>query len=153
MTSSRNFTSAQQYPEGTRSRRQLLKLIGGTALSVLVLGACTDAPSLEPSLGLGPAEVNVPIGSYTTVKIGGPYGLAEDGTIIGTPDELSSFKLAERSGTQILWFGQGFVEYSVPNIVEQNVVLEALELSMELCSETTLHNNVSKLSTSVNASL
>lgn len=139
MTSSSNLTFTRQYSrERPLSRRQLLKLLGTSAVSGFVLGACAEAPGSGPGL----TEVSVPIGSYTTVQVSEPCGLAGGGRVIGAPDDPASFRSVERAAAQILWFGLGFVEYTVPGVAERDGVLESLELSMELCSETTLHNNV-----------
>ena len=127
-------SSQRSTPHRTLSRRQLLKLLGASACTATLgglLAACSDA------LESAPGELDVPIGSFTAAQVSVPCGLAGGGVIIGEADDPASFGDAARSSAQILWLGQGFVEYTVP--VTQD--LEALEISAELCSEANLHNN------------
>lgn len=137
---SQPHTSQSHTLEPTLSRRQLLKLLGASACTAALgglLAACSDASELVPGLSV-PDDLNIPIGSFTAAQVSVPCGLAGGGVIIGEADDPASFGDAARSSAQILWLGQGFVEYTVP--VKRD--LEALEVSAELCSEANLHNNV-----------
>lgn len=139
MRPSSNTTFVRQLgSERTLSRRQLLKLLGVSTVGGLILGACAS----ESGFDVGTSEFTIPIGSYTDAQVTAPCGLAGRGVIIGTADDPDSFKIAQRVDAQILWFTQGHVEYAVPSVFAQDVVLESLELSMELCSEVNLHNDV-----------
>lgn len=42
---------------------------------------------------------------------------------------------------QILWFTQGYIEYQIPNLLEDDQKLEMLEISMEIASEFPFSNN------------
>lgn len=128
------YTSHQHALHRNLSRRQLLKLLGASACTATLgglLAACSDAS------GSVPDDLDVPVGSFTAAQVSVPCGLAGGGVIIGEADDPASFKDAARSSAQILWLGQGFVEYTVP--VRRD--LAALEVSAELCSEANLHDN------------
>ena len=115
------------------SRRRFLELCGAAAGTAL-LGAC--AADAEPG-----ASVEVPIGSFTAAQVGAPCGLAGAGVIIGAADDPASFTDARRGSAQILWFSSGYVEYTLPPVPDVRA-LTGLEISAEVCSETTLHNDV-----------
>ena len=136
-------SSQRSTPHRTLSRRQLLKLLGASACTATLSGllaGCSDA--LEPVPGLSASgDLDVPIGSFTTAQVSVPCGLAGGGGIIGEADDPASFSDAARSSAQILWLGQGFVEYTVP-VASVTQDLGALEVSAEVCSEVNLHNNV-----------
>lgn len=48
----------------------------------------------------------------------------------------------ERMSAQLLWFTEGYVEYQIPNLLNNQDILEMLEISLELSSEFPFANNV-----------
>lgn len=79
------------------------------------------------------AEVSV--GHYTDFDIAPTCGLATPKQIIGHFDDPRCFLDPDRVDAKILWFGQGYVEYKVPNYLLGNEIPEELEISLEVSSE------------------
>jgi predicted transcriptional regulator len=82
----------------------------------------------------------VSVGHYTDFQIEPTCGLASTEKVIGEFDEPRCFLDAERFNAKILWFGQGFVEYKVPNYLLSDEIPEELEISMEISSEAPFTN-------------
>lgn len=79
--------------------------------------------------------VSMPIGNYRNFDIKPTCGLASESKIIGMFDDPRSFFEPDHVYAQILWFGEGFVEYAFPNNLPYGSVAQSLVLSMEICSE------------------
>ncbi len=81
-------------------------------------------------------EMAMPIGCYSAAgEIRPTCGLAtRDGTI-GVEDNPLVFFLPERFDAQLIWFRQGYLEYTFPTLPLRGVALELLEVSFEVCSE------------------
>jgi len=85
-------------------------------------------------------ELNMPIGAYVDCQVTPTCGLLSDTGIIGLLDDPASFYEPGRMNSQLLWFYQGYVEYRFPNRIPAGAQLDALRLSMEVCSEAPLYN-------------
>lgn len=79
--------------------------------------------------------MRIPIGHYTDFQIRPTCGLATREKLIGQFDDPRYFLDAERVDAAILWFGQGYVEYKVPNYLLSSQQPEELSISLELGSE------------------
>lgn len=80
-------------------------------------------------------EVAIPVGHYTGYEIRPTCGLATPEKIIGQFDDPRFFSEPERMNAGILWLGQGYVEYSVPNYLLPGQRASALEVVLEISSE------------------
>lgn len=80
-------------------------------------------------------ETEIGVGQYTAYEIYPTCGLATTEHIIGEVDEPRFFGYPERSNASILWFGKGYVEYMVPNLLRVNQQLLELQISLEISSE------------------
>ncbi|MFC4321162.1 ArsR/SmtB family transcription factor [Litchfieldia salsa] len=80
-------------------------------------------------------QFDVSVGHYTDFQIEPTCGLATREKIIGEFDEPRYFLDHDRVNASILWFGQGYVEYKIPNFLLSSNKPEELEISMELSSE------------------
>ncbi|MBD0379533.1 ArsR/SmtB family transcription factor [Paenibacillus sedimenti] len=80
-------------------------------------------------------EVSIPVGHYTRFEVHPTCGLATAEHMIGQFDDPRYFFEPERMHARILWFGRGFVEYSIPNYVLAGQMLEEIEISLEIGSE------------------
>ena len=89
----------------------------------------------EKKAGQDTIEVAMPVGLYTNFKVAPPCGLCSTEEIIGLLDVPETFLNPKRAVASLVWFEQGYIEYKFPNNLPPNGVLEALELSLELCSE------------------
>ncbi len=83
----------------------------------------------------------VSVGHYTDFDIKPTCGIATAEKVIGIFDEPRYFLDPERVNASIFWFGQGFVEYKVPNYLMKDEEPTELEISMELCSEAPYAND------------
>ncbi len=79
--------------------------------------------------------VDMPVGAYTDCQISPTCGLAGENGFLGVSDDLTSFYIPERLQAQILWSGDGYVEYRFPNLFSADMVPKKLILSAEICSE------------------
>ena len=75
------------------------------------------------------------IGYFNNFKINPTCGLATAEKIIGEFDDRRYFMFPERFDAGILWFGSGYIEYSLPNHLIAGQVLTELQISFELSSE------------------
>jgi predicted transcriptional regulator len=80
-------------------------------------------------------EVSVPVGHYTQFEVQPTCGLATTEKLIGQYDDPRYFMEPERMNAGILWFGQGYIEYKIPNYLLPNQRPIALEIALELGSE------------------
>lgn len=83
----------------------------------------------------------VSAGHYTDFDITPTCGLATTVKVIGMFDEPRCFLEPERVNAKILWFGQGFIEYKLPNYLMKNENPLELEISMEISSEAPFAND------------
>lgn len=92
--------------------------------------------AVRTSMGAEKVEViNMPIGSYVDYKVFPTCGLVNEKGCIGEEDEPRCFYHPDRASAQLLWFGEGYVEYRFPNHMLKMARETRVELSMELCSE------------------
>ncbi|MDD7385385.1 MAG: ArsR family transcriptional regulator [Actinomycetaceae bacterium] len=83
----------------------------------------------------------IPVGFYSDFYVEPTCGLVTSKRIIGRIDEPRSFGETARMHASLLWFNNGFVEYRIPNPLEQGLEPEMLEISAELSSEYPGSNN------------
>ena len=87
-------------------------------------------------------EVSMPVGAFTAFRVEPTCGLLGADGAIGLFDDVGAFYEPERINAQLLWFHQGYVEYRFPNRLVAGEAVLSLQLSMEICSEAPLHNEV-----------
>lgn len=80
-------------------------------------------------------EVQIPVGHYTKAHVKPTCGLANAEKIIGIFDDPRCFFDVERISAKMLWFTEGFVEYTISNYTRENHALESVEIEAELSSE------------------
>ena len=79
--------------------------------------------------------IKMPIGSYVNYKIEPTCGIVSAKGPIGSEDNPRCFYMPERMEAQLIWLGNGFLEYRFPSNSLSDKKVKWLELSMELCSE------------------
>lgn len=89
----------------------------------------------ENARNLKSYEIQIPVGQYTRAHVEPTCGLASGEKIIGIYDEPRCFFDVERINAKMVWFAQGYVEYTVSNYTRDNQVLESIEIEAELSSE------------------
>lgn len=78
---------------------------------------------------------SIPVGQYSAYNIKPTCGLASDSKILGILDDPRYFGDPDHTNAALLWFGSGWVEYSLPNFLLKNQITRRIEISMEICSE------------------
>lgn len=81
------------------------------------------------------------LGFFSDFSVSPSCGLASPQKLIGEMDDPRSFVLNDRINTSLLWFSDGYVEYMIPNLIEEDEKPELLELSLEISSEFPVSNN------------
>lgn len=80
-------------------------------------------------------QIEMPIGQYSNCEVYPTCGMASREEFLVTEDEPASFYHPLHINASIIWFRKGFVEYLLPLEIPQQATIEAIEFSMELCSE------------------
>ncbi|WP_040953053.1 ArsR/SmtB family transcription factor [Gorillibacterium massiliense] len=86
-------------------------------------------------------EVEVPIGQYSDCEVYPTCGMASKDKMITVEDEPASFYHPDHIAAQIIWFRKGYIEYLLPLEIPLNAKIEAVEFSMEMCSEAPNYDN------------
>lgn len=81
------------------------------------------------------------LGFFSDFSVTPTCGLVSAQKVIGDFDDPRSFVLNERIETSLLWFSNGYVEYMIPNLLDENETPELLEFSLEVSSEFPVSNN------------
>lgn len=82
-----------------------------------------------------PIVTEMPIGLFTSFEVSPPCGLINDTHVVGYYDDRNSFLDPRRAGVQLLWFTEGYIEYSFPKNIPDDTRVSAVSISAELCSE------------------
>ncbi|RIH87482.1 ArsR/SmtB family transcription factor [Calidithermus roseus] len=122
-----------QYVPGTRGSQ---KLVAKRYDEILI-----KLPGVAVEADQDVVEISMPIGNYHRIDVKPTCGLASDSKFIGMLDDVRSFYEPDHVFAQLLWFGQGYVEYAFPNNVPHGAVTTELELSAEICSEAPQYDN------------
>lgn len=80
-------------------------------------------------------EADIPIGQYIAHNVTPTCGIATIEKLIGKEDNPSYFDDPERMNASILWFNTGFIEYRLPNYLEEDTTPVEIQLVMEISSE------------------
>lgn len=115
---------------GIRGSRKICSFRGGQV--------CIDLE--DPSEEEQAEIISMPIGNYVDYHVEPTCGIVGPEGLIDEEDEPRCFYNPGRIEAQLLWFGNGYVEYRFPNASLQNHTLRRMELSAELCSETAKYN-------------
>lgn len=93
-----------------------------------------------PSFGIH--EVDIPVGQYTKYDVIPSCGLAGPNGYIGRVDQPKYFMSPDRINAGMIWFSGGYVNYQVPNLVNDDEEMEMIDITLELGSEFPFSNNV-----------
>jgi predicted transcriptional regulator len=80
-------------------------------------------------------EVEIQVGHYSNYQAVPTCGLATKDSIIGDFDEPRYFADPQRIEAEIIWMGEGFLEYRVPNYLKANQTFREIQFSLEIGSE------------------
>ncbi|HJC25373.1 MAG TPA: winged helix-turn-helix transcriptional regulator [Candidatus Eisenbergiella merdavium] len=100
-------------------------------------------------------QVSLKVGQFSDCEIWPTCGMASKEGLIGEMDDVRYFSHPSRFAADILWLGQGYVEYTVPCFLPQGSRIDGLTISAELSSEAPGVNEVwpSDISFSINGVL
>lgn len=82
----------------------------------------------------------MPIGNFVDYQVSPTCGLANEVDYIGHTDDAASFYEPKRTTAQIIWLGQGHLEYRFPYRLVKGQSPHRLKISMEICSEAFGHH-------------
>ena len=77
----------------------------------------------------------IPLGSFSEAKVQAGCGMASETEILIADDMPGAFFAPQRLKAQIIWFSKGYIEYRIPNYMLKDRAVNAILLSMEICSE------------------
>ena len=80
-------------------------------------------------------ETDIDIGLYGDYMVLPTCGLVTKDGPIGKFDEPRFFAYQERTKAALLWFGIGYVEYIVPNLLKEGEMLSEIQFVFEIASE------------------
>lgn len=100
----------------------------------------TFPEKIYPSLNLHTTDLK--IGHFTDYQVMPTCGLSTPEAVVGKSDEPRYFMDSRRVDAALLWFGEGYVEYKIPNLLQEKEHPELLEISFEIASEFPVSNNV-----------
>ena len=85
-------------------------------------------------------DIHMPIGAFVDHNVLPTCGMVGSDDVIGQFDDPVTFYEPARHGAQLIWFGQGYLEYRFPYRATPERVPKSLEISMEICSEAAPHH-------------
>lgn len=80
-------------------------------------------------------DTEIKVGLYSDYSIYPTCGLATTESLIGAVDDSRYFAHPDRINAGILWFGKGYVEYIIPNLLPEATKIEKITMSFEVSSE------------------
>lgn len=80
-------------------------------------------------------DTEVKVGHYSDYEAYPTCGLATTESLVGTVDDPRYFAHPDRINAGILWFGKGYVEYIIPNLLPEATKIEKITISFEISSE------------------
>ncbi len=80
-------------------------------------------------------ETELGVGLYSDYDVYPTCGISTGEHLIGTVDDPKFFSSPERINAGILWFTYGYVEYMIPNYLEEDQIPLELLISFEIASE------------------
>lgn len=84
---------------------------------------------------------DIPVGQYMNYEVYPTCGLATGESLVGEVDDPRYFSHPDRVNAEIIWFGHGYVEYMIPNLLPPSTKIDQITLSLEMSSEAPGVNN------------
>ncbi|MDO5135964.1 MAG: winged helix-turn-helix transcriptional regulator [Eubacteriales bacterium] len=86
-------------------------------------------------------SIDIPVGNYFNYSVYPTCGLSTPKQLIGEVDDPRYFAHPNHVQAQILWFGKGYIDYRIPNMLPPNQRIDRLTISFEISSEAPGINN------------
>ena len=80
-------------------------------------------------------SIEIPVGNYFNYSVYPTCGLSTTKQLIGEVDDPRYFAHPSHVNAQILWFGKGYIDYRIPNMLPPNQRIDRLTISFEISSE------------------
>lgn len=80
-------------------------------------------------------SIDIPIGNYSNFSVYPTCGLSTPKRLIGEVDDPRYFAHPSHVDAQILWFGKGYIEYLIPNMLPPGQKIDQITFSFEIGSE------------------
>ncbi len=95
-------------------------------------------------------EENIPIGLFSNFYTNSNCGLISQKKIIGEINEPKYFSSSNRLNSNLIWFSDGYLEYSIPNLIEEKQTITEIQISLELSTAINSKNNLSIINLNLN---
>lgn len=79
--------------------------------------------------------INMPIGLYTDFNVHPSCGMISETEIIDYLDSERAFFSPKRGNAQLIWFTDGFIEYSFPVNIPKERAVKSIQITTEICAE------------------
>jgi predicted transcriptional regulator len=79
--------------------------------------------------------INMPIGLYTDFEVHPSCGMISESEIIDYLDSERAFFSPKRGNAQLIWFTDGYIEYSFPVNIPKERSVKSIQISTEICAE------------------
>lgn len=86
-------------------------------------------------------SIEIPVGNYCNYSVFPTCGLSTARKLIGEVDDPRYFAHPSHVDAQIVWFGRGYIDYRIPNMLPPNQRIDKLTFSFEISSEAPGINN------------
>lgn len=80
-------------------------------------------------------KTSLKVGHFTNYEVLPTCGLADANSVVGELDDIRYFNHPDRFNAEIVWLTQGFLEYTVPNLIPSNQKITQISFSLEISSE------------------
>lgn len=91
--------------------------------------------NLESASESSSYSIELPIGNYYDYSIFPTCGLSTPEKLIGEVDDPRYFAHPDHVNAKILWFGKGYIDYRLPNMLPPGQQIDRITLSFEISSE------------------
>lgn len=99
----------------------------------------------ETNRSLKAYKTEIPVGSFTSFSIQRPCGMANaEGHLLEEESIVGAFYSHQRYNAQLIWTSMGYLEYQIPCYPFASKEIESINISCEICSETSNYDNTYK---------
>lgn len=100
-----------------------------------------DVVAGEDGMSQKSYSIDIPIGNYSDYSVFPTCGLSAADKLIGEVDDPRYFAHPNHTKAQIIWFGRGYIDYRIPNMLPPGQKIDSLTISFEISSEAPGVNN------------
>jgi len=101
--------------------------------SLVHIGLALRFESQRSVMNMGIYEI--PVGQFATWSVEPTCGLCTTKSIIGYLDDPRYFADPRRTDAKLIWVGHGYIEYYIPNYIDDWSTVHEIRIQLEICSE------------------